>query len=79
MLQDIFLGGHFNPAVSFGLLAGGRFPAKDLVPYILPQCVGAIAAAAALFTINGGAGDGSAGAFATTFMNLQYILVKATA
>lgn len=60
-------GGHFNPAVSFGLLAGGRFPAKDLVPYILPQCVGAIAAAAALFTINGGAGDGSAGAFTTNF------------
>ena len=60
-------GGHFNPAVSFGLLAGGRFPAKDLVLYILAQCIGAIAAAAALFTINGGAGDGSAGAFATNF------------
>ena len=60
-------GGHFNPAVSFGLFAGGRFPAKDLVPYILAQCIGAIAAAAALFTINGGAGDGSAGAFATNF------------
>ena len=59
-------GGHFNPAVSFGLLAGGRFPAKDLVPYILAQCIVAIAAAA-LFTINGGAGDGSAGAFATNF------------
>ncbi len=60
-------GGHFNLAVSFGLLAGGRFPAKDLVPYILAQCIGAIAAAAALFTINGGAGDGSAGAFTTNF------------
>ena len=61
-------GGHFNPAVSFGLLAGGRFPAKDLVPYILAQCIVAIAAAAAaLFTINGGAGDGSAGAFSTNF------------
>ena len=60
-------GGHFNPAVSFGLLAGGRFPAKDLVLYILAQCIGAIAAAAALFTINGGAGDGSAGAFTTNF------------
>ena len=59
-------GGHFNPAVSFGLLAGGRFPAKDLVPYILAQCIVAIAAAA-LFTINGGAGDGSAGAFTTNF------------
>ena len=59
-------GGNFNPAVSFGLLAGGRFPAKDLVPYILAQCIVAIAAAA-LFTINGGAGDGSAGAFSTNF------------
>ena len=38
-------GGHFNPAVSFGLWAGGRFSAKDLVPYIIAQCIGAIAAA----------------------------------
>ncbi|GGP05512.1 aquaporin Z [Cloacibacterium rupense] len=60
-------GGHFNPAVSFGLLAGGRFSSKDLVPYIIAQCFGAIAAAAALYTINGGAGDGSAGSFATNF------------
>ena len=60
-------GGHFNPAVSFGLLAGGRFSSKDLVPYIIAQCFGAIAAAAALYTINGGAGDGSAGSFATIF------------
>ena len=37
-------GGHFNPAVSFGLWAGGRFDAKDLLPYIISQCVGAIAA-----------------------------------
>jgi aquaporin Z len=35
-------GGHFNPAVSFGLLAGGRFSAKDLIPYIVAQCLGAI-------------------------------------
>lgn len=60
-------GGHFNPAVSFGLLAGGKFPAKNLVSYILAQCLGAIAAAAALYTINGGAGDGSPGSFATNF------------
>jgi len=44
-------GGHFNPAVSFGLWAGGRFSAKDLAPYILAQCIGAIAAAATLYTI----------------------------
>lgn len=60
-------GGHFNPAVSFGLLAGGRFSAKELAPYILSQCVGAIAAAAALFFINGGTGGDGAGAFATNF------------
>lgn len=35
-------GGHFNPAVSFGLWAGGRFPVKDLVPYIVAQCIGAL-------------------------------------
>ena len=38
-------GGHFNPAVSFGLWAGGRFPAKDLLPYIVAQTVGATFAA----------------------------------
>jgi aquaporin Z len=47
-------GGHFNPAVSFGLWAGGRFSAKELVPYIIAQCVGAIAAAATLFAIASG-------------------------
>lgn len=60
-------GGHFNPAVSFGLVAGGRFSAKEIVPYIVAQCLGAIAAAAALYFINGGAGDGSAWSFATNF------------
>lgn len=43
--------GHFNPAVSFGLWAGGRFSAKDLLPYILSQCAGAIAAAGTLLFI----------------------------
>lgn len=59
-------GGHFNPAVSCGLLAGGRFSTKELIPYVIAQCVGAIAAAAALCFISGGAGDGP-GAFATNF------------
>ncbi|WP_125719246.1 aquaporin Z [Flavobacterium ustbae] len=63
-------GGHFNPAVSFGLWAGGRFSAKDLLPYIIAQCVGAIAAAGTLYTIaSGKAGFGidntKAGAFAS--------------
>lgn len=44
-------GGHFNPAVSFGLWAGGRFEAKDLLSYIVAQCAGAIAAAASLYGI----------------------------
>lgn len=60
-------GGHFNPAVSFGLLAGGRFSVKELVPYVVAQCVGAVVAAGALYVINGGAGDGSPGSFATNF------------
>ena len=63
-------GGHFNPAVSFGLWAGGRFAAKDLLPYIVAQTLGAILAAWILFQIaSGTAGfaiDGNAaGAFAT--------------
>lgn len=44
-------GGHFNPAVSIGLWAGGRFDAKDLPKYIVSQCVGAIAAAGTLYAI----------------------------
>ena len=63
-------GGHFNPAVSFGLWAGGRFSAKDLLPYIVAQTLGAILAAWILFQIaSGTAGfaidNTSAGAFAT--------------
>ena len=66
-------GGHFNPAVSFGLFAGGRFSAKELVPYIASQCLGAIAAAGALYVILNGAGAFSAdgpGAFATNFYEM---------
>lgn len=37
-------GGHYNPAVTLGLVAGGRFPAVDAIPYIIAQCLGAIAA-----------------------------------
>ncbi len=44
-------GGHFNPAVSLGLWAGGKFEAKDLVGYIISQLLGAFAAAAALYLI----------------------------
>jgi len=48
-------GCHLNPAVSVGLWAGGRFPAGQLLPYIVSQVLGAIAAAAVLYTIAGGA------------------------
>ncbi|MCF7567206.1 aquaporin Z [Sabulilitoribacter arenilitoris] len=44
-------GGHFNPAVSLGLWAGGKFEAKNLVGYIVAQLIGAIAAAGALYLI----------------------------
>ena len=47
-------GGHFNPAVSFGLWAGGRFSGKDLLPYVLFQVVGAVLAAGLLFIIASG-------------------------
>ncbi|WP_299115193.1 aquaporin Z [uncultured Winogradskyella sp.] len=58
-------GGHFNPAVSIGLWAGGKFEAKDLIGYILAQVVGAIVAALALKTIiSGKAGFDTLGGFA---------------
>ena len=44
-------GGHFNPAVTVGAWAGGRFPAASVVPYIVAQVVGAIAGAAVLYVI----------------------------
>jgi len=47
-------GGHFNPAVTLGLWAGGRFPAKEIAPYIVVQVIGAILASAALLFIIGG-------------------------
>jgi len=58
-------GGHFNPAVSFGLWAGGRFPAKDLLPYIVAQVLGAIFAGWILFQIASGKPDFEAGGFAS--------------
>jgi aquaporin Z len=48
-------GCHLNPAVSVGLWAAGRFPAKDLAPYIVAQVIGGLAAGAVLFTIASGA------------------------
>ena len=59
-------GCHLNPAVSFGLWAGGRFPAKDLAPYIAAQVLGGIAGAFVLYHIASGvAGFDLAGGFAS--------------
>ncbi len=59
-------GGHFNPAVSIGLWVGGRFNAKDLIPYIVAQVVGAVAAAFVLYLIvQGQAGFTGTGGFAS--------------
>lgn len=58
-------GGHFNPAVSLGLLIGGRFPAKDLIPYWIAQVLGAIVAAAVLYLIASGKGGFTTGGFAS--------------
>ena len=55
-------GSHLNPAVSIGLWAGGRFPARQLPPYIIAQVAGAIAAGGVLFVI----ASGSAGFDVTT-------------
>ena len=48
-------GCHLNPAVSVGLLVGGRFPANELLPYIVAQVLGATAGAAVLYVIASGA------------------------
>lgn len=59
-------GGHFNPAVTIGLWAGGRFPAQRVLPYIIAQTAGAIAGAAILYLIASGKADFNlAGGFAS--------------
>ena len=58
-------GGHFNPAVSVGLWAGGRFPAALLRPYVVTQVAGALTGAGVLYLIASGKADFSlAGGFA---------------
>ena len=59
-------GCHLNPAVSFGLVAGGRFKASELLPYIVAQVIGAIAGAGVLYFIaSGKAGFDIAGGLAS--------------
>ncbi len=58
-------GCHLNPAVSVGLCVGGRFPLKELLPYIIVQVLGAIAAGGVLYVIaSGQEGFSLAGGFA---------------
>ncbi len=56
-------GAHLNPAVTFGLWTGGRISSKEILPYVIAQVLGGIAAAAVLFVIATGNGD-SIGNFA---------------
>jgi len=63
-------GGHFNPAVTLGLFAGNRFPARDVVPYIIAQVIGGVAAGWILYQIASGSSSfaidpASAGTFAS--------------
>jgi aquaporin Z len=57
-------GCHLNPAVSVGLVVAGRFPAKDLIPYIIAQVLGAIAGAAIIYLIASGKAGYEIGRFA---------------
>jgi aquaporin Z len=58
-------GGHFNPAVTLGLLAAGRFPLPQVLPYVLAQIAGGVAGAGVLYLIASGKADFSlAGGFA---------------
>lgn len=59
-------GGHFNPAVSLGLMIGGRFESRELIPYWVAQVAGAIGAAVVLYVIvSGGEGFTGVGGFAS--------------
>ncbi len=54
-------GCHLNPAVTLGLVAGGRFPASKAVPYIIAQCVGALVGAGVIYAILTGSFGGTPG------------------
>jgi aquaporin Z len=53
-------GGHFNPAVTLGLAASGRFAWKDVAPYVVTQVLGATSGAAVLFVVASGVSGFSA-------------------
>jgi aquaporin Z len=59
-------GGHFNPAVSVGMVTAGRLEARHLLPYIIAQVIGAVVASAVLYVIVSGKADfAGIGGFAT--------------
>src|SRR5712691_361051 len=58
-------GGHFNPAVTIGLWSAGRCANKHVIPYIIAQVIGAIAAAAILWSIASGKPSWVVGGFAS--------------
>jgi aquaporin Z len=62
-------GCHLNPAVSFGLWAGGRFSGRELAPYVVSQVVGAVLAAGVLYLIASGKPGFEVGGFASNGFN----------
>jgi aquaporin Z len=58
-------GGHFNPAVTFGLATAGRFPWKEVPSYVIAQVIGAVVAAALLYLIASGKAGFEPGGFAS--------------
>ena len=62
-------GCHLNPAVTVGLAAGGRFPAGQILPYVIAQVVGAIIAAAVIYAIASGTDGFAIGGFASNGYN----------
>jgi aquaporin Z len=80
-------GAHFNPAVTLGLWAGGRFAAKDIAPYWIAQIAGGIAGAGVLYLVasgapgfdpNGGFASTGYGAHSAGHFNLMSCLVAET-
>src|SRR5215210_4174063 len=59
-------GGHFNPAVTVGLAVARRFPVGDIIPYVLAQVAGGIAAAGFFMLLLSGTPDFAAGGYAST-------------
>jgi aquaporin Z len=65
-------GGHFNPAVTIGCWMAGRHDCKEVIPYIVSQCLGAIAASGILFLIATGKADANLGTFAATGFGAEH-------